>query len=186
MVSSIGGSSNVFQTMNTQTSSNTEDAASLLEAMQKKLLNDFAKSYDKTGSKDCKDVDEKAKSIIAKADTDNSGAVSLKELASIDTSNDPEAAKVVHDLIGKFKLYDKDGNGELGLDELKEALKTQEKQFSQQDIAKMAKQCNYLNSIELAQEGSIDAIPSSSVEKQINTYKNDPLKANESLLNIAG
>ncbi len=87
-----------------------------------------------------KKIQEKAKALISSADKDNCGSLSKEELSAVDTKNNPDLAKTVNTLINSFDNYDTNHDKELSAGELKDAFKKLNKEFSMQDIAKMAKE----------------------------------------------
>lgn len=165
------------------TGSDASDSKALIKKLQDTLLDNLAASYDKTDSKSAKKIDNEVKSLMSTADKDKSGGLSLKELSSIDTKDDPDQAKIVHDLIGNFKTYDKDGDGQLSMTEMKDALKGLRKQFSMQDIAKMAQENNDFSTSESFVGNVQSNLSSSLVEKMINNYGD--LSSSASSLNVA-
>lgn len=197
MVSGVNASdtANLYMNLNNskKSSSNvasdsgeSSDNAALIKKLQQKLLDNLAESYDKTDSKSAKKIDNEVKSLMSAADKDKSGGLSLDELSSVDTTNDPDLAKDVHNLINGFKTYDKDGDGQLSLTEMKDALKGLKKQFSMQDIAKIAQENN-----DFSTKGSFIGnvqgnFPNSLAEKLISNYQGGDLSSLESSMSVAG
>lgn len=103
-------------------------------------LKNFISSFDKSDKDFEKKVEEKVKGLISSADKDKSGSLSKEELSAIDTKDNPELAKAVNSLINGFATYDTNHDNELSAGELKDAFKKLNKEFSMQDIAKMAKE----------------------------------------------
>lgn len=135
MVSSVIGNTIGYASM-TQAANNSK-SASPLDALSQAALESFAKSFDKADmDKDAKKK-EQMKELMSEADTDKSGGLSLKELSSVDTTQSRDKAKLVDELIKEFKGLDKDGNGELSMDEMQELLK--QKEFSIQELGSMNK-----------------------------------------------
>lgn len=135
MVSSVIGNTIGYVSM-MQAASNAK-SASPLDALSQAALESFAKSFDKADmDKDAKKK-EQMKELMSEADTDKSGGLSLKELSSVDTTQSKDKAKLVDELIKEFKGLDKDGNGELSMDEMQELLK--QKEFSIQELGGMHK-----------------------------------------------
>lgn len=112
------------------------DASQLIQLS----IKNFAASFDKEDKDFEKKITEKAKALIASADKDNSGTLSKEELSALDTKNNPDLAKTVNTLINSFDTYDTNHDGELSAGELKDAFKKLNKEFSMQDVAKMAKE----------------------------------------------
>lgn len=158
----------------------------LIKQLQDTLLDNLAASYDKTDSKSAKKIDNEVKSLMSEADKDKSGGLSLKELSSIDTTNDSDQAKVVHDLISNFKTYDKDGDGQLSATEMKDALKGLKKQFSMQDIAKMAQENNDFSTSGSFVGNVQGNLSNSLAEKLISNYQSGDLSSSASSLSVAG
>lgn len=187
MVSSIStsNSAGLYTSLNkTTTSSSTNQ--SLIKQLKDKLLDNLAASYDKTDSNASKKIEKEVKSLMSAADKDKSGGLSLKELSSVDTTNDSDLAKDVHDLISSFKTYDKDGDGQLSINEMEDALKGLRKQFSLQDIAKIAKENDDFS----ASGNFIENVPSnfsnSLAEKLISNYQSGDLSSSASSLSVEG
>lgn len=100
------------------------------------FLANFVERFNKVDKDDEEEQNKaKLKSLIKEADHDNDGELSKDELNSVDTKNDKNKAKMVNDLLGQFKVLDKDGNGKLSLTEMQEMLK--QKEFSTQELSEM-------------------------------------------------
>lgn len=112
------------------------DASQLLQLS----LKNFAASFDKSDKDFEKKIEEKVKGLISSADKDKNGSLSKDELSAIDTKDNPELAKTVSKLISGFSAFDTNHDNELSAGELKDAFKKLNKEFSMQDIAKMAKE----------------------------------------------
>lgn len=149
----------------------TADNIALMSQIKKTLLKNFADSFDKTDKNAEKKINEQIKSLISSADKDNNGTLSKDELSSIDTKDNPDLAKTVNSLINGFDSYDTNHDNELSADELKDAFKKLNKEFSQQDVAKMAKEMEeFRNSQAFAV--STSNFSSALSEKIINNYGN--------------
>lgn len=116
------------------------DAAQMISQIKKTFLKNFTESYNKTDTEKEKQLDNKIKSLMEIADKDKSGGLSKDELSSINNKDNPDQANLVRDLLNGFGTYDINNDNELSVKELKEALKKLNKEYSQQDIAKMAKE----------------------------------------------
>lgn len=171
MVSNIGGNStgnaSLFQGISNVNS------ASPLDALSQAALESFAKSFDKADmDKDAKKK-EQMKELMSEADTDKSGGLSLKELSSVDTTQSKDKAKLVDDLIKQFKGLDKDGNGELSMDEMQELLK--QKEFSIQELGGMHKSMNNENSpadsTENSPSGALGQATLATLQKFLSAYQ---------------
>lgn len=151
------------------------------ETVKDAFLKRYAESYGKTDEKSSKDIDKEIKSLMSTADSDKSGGLSLDELSSMDTKDSADEDKVVKDLIKNFNTYDTNKDGELSPSELKKALKKLNKQFSEQDIARIAKEnkefCNSDNSL-----GSFSNIPAQNL---LSTYQGNDSTLLESSLDIS-
>lgn len=149
--------------------SDSMDAGQMISQMKKIFLKNFTESYNKTDTEKEKQLDNKIKSLMETADKDKSGGLSKEELSSIDTKDNPDQENLVRDLLNGFGTYDTNNDNELSVKELKEALKKLNKQYSQQDIAKMAKENEeFKNSEKYAVSSS--NFSSALADKIINNY----------------
>lgn len=112
------------------------DASQLIQLS----LKNFISSFDKSDKDFEKKIEEKVKGLISSADKDKNGSLSKDELSAINTKDNPELAKAVNSLINGFATYDSNNDKELSAGELKDAFKKLNKEFSLQDIAKIAKE----------------------------------------------
>lgn len=154
--------------MVTSVSSGAIDASSLVKLSMK----NFAASFDKTDKDAEKKIEEKVKSLISAADKDKNGALSKEELSSLDIKDNPDLAKTVNTLINGFDSYDTNHDNELSAGELKDAFKKLRKEFSMQDIAKMAKEMEEFRN---SQSSTVSTTNFSSAlsEKIINNYSDN-------------
>lgn len=134
MILYVGG-----EVMTASINSGTSGVA-MASQLQSLLLKNFAASFDKEDKDAEKKIGEKVKALIAEADKDNSGTLSKDELSKLDTKGNPDLAKTVSNLINGFDTYDTNHDNELSAGELKDAFKKLNKEFSMQDVAKMAKE----------------------------------------------
>lgn len=197
MVSSINtlDTTNLYASLNNskKTSSSADgdadDNKTLIKKLQDKLLENLAESYDKTDARLDRKINEQATSLIKEGDKDKSGGLSLKELCSIDTKDDSDKANAVKYLIGNFKAFDKNGDDQLTITEVKNALKKLsklDKQFSMQDIAKMAQENNDFSASGSAIGNGQSNLPNSLAEKLISNYQSGDLSSLESSMSVAG
>lgn len=151
--------------MVTSVSSGAIDASQLVKLSMK----NFAASFDKTDKDAEKKIEEKVKGLISAADKDNNGTLSKDELSSLDVKDNPDLAKAVNTLINGFDSYDTNHDNELSAGELKDAFKKLRKEFSLQDVAKMAKEMEEFNN---SQSSAVSTSNFSSAlsEKIINNY----------------
>lgn len=142
------------------------DAFQMISQIQKLFVKNFADSYDKTDKDAEKKINEQVKSLIEEADTDKSGTLSKDELSALDTKNNPDQAKLVNELINGFDGYDTNHDDQLSVKELKDALMKLDKEFSLQDMAKMARENEEFKYSEL----SPISFSSSMADKLISNY----------------
>lgn len=197
MVSSINtlDTTNLYATINaskktsSSADSDTSDNKTLIKKLQDKLLENLAESYDKTDARLDKKINEQANSLIKEGDKDKSGGLSLKELYSIDTKDDADKANTVKYLIGNFKAFDKNGDDQLTITEVKNALKKLsklKKQFSMQDIAKMARESNDFSASGSSIGNGQSNLSNSLAEKLISKYQSGDLSSLESSMSVTG
>lgn len=158
----------------------------MLRQIKDTFLKNFTASYDKIDHEKEKELDKKINLLVNDADTDKDGKLSLDELSSLDTSDNPERAKLVHNLINSFDNYDKNNDNELSVKELKEAFNQLEKQFSQQDIAKMYKENEEFNNSKNPFQIAAGDLSNSLAKKLISNYKTNDPSILKSFLNTEG
>lgn len=158
-------------------STGSTDALQMISQMRTTFLKNFAESYNKTDSDKEKKINNEVKSLMESADKDKSGGLSVEELSSIDTKNNPDLAKDIRDLINGFDSYDTNHDNQLSVKELKDALKTLKKEFSLQDVAKMAKENEEFMNSGL----SPTSFSSSMAEKLISSYGGSSISLTSSL-----
>lgn len=157
------------------------DPQLMIDKLKTTFLDNFIKSYDKN---DSKKFDKEIKSLLDAADKDNSGSLSKAELSSLKATDDSEQSKEVRNLIKNFDDYDENKDGELSVTELKGALKKFRKQFSQQDIAKMAREMEEFNNSQNPLQITAGNLSNSLMKKLISNYKIDSSSVLESFLSI--
>lgn len=156
----IDNPSKINPTIKTNASTKTESTSLVDELLEK-----FAQSFSK-GSKPDEKLEQDAKYIIDLVDKDKNGTVSLDELSKFDSTKLPsEIGTKISDLCEKFKIYDRDRSGELGLAEIKSAIgKTQ---YSMQELKAMANENKAENRDGVVLEGQ-----SYLFKTAMNNYKN--------------
>lgn len=151
------------------------------KTVKETFLKKYTDSYAKTDDKSSKELDKEIKSLMSSADNDKSGGLSRDELASIDTKGSAEKDEVVKDLIKNFQVYDTNNDNELSPSELKNALKKLNKQFSEQDIAKIAQENKKHNNSNYSL-GCFSNIPEQNL---LSLYQGNDSSLLESSLNIS-
>lgn len=139
MTTSIGAASNsAYSLDSTQNSKSSNSANVTMAQIMQALLDNFAKSYDKS-EKSAEDKEKKQmiKDLLAKADKDKDGSLSMDELKTVDTKGDAQVTNLVSELINSFKVLDQNSDGELSLKEMEVVAKR--KAFSPQELAQMFK-----------------------------------------------
>lgn len=158
----------------------------MLRQIKDTFLKNFAASYDKVDREKEKELETKIKLLVKDADKDNDSKLSLDELSSLDTSDSLERTLFVHNLINSFGSFDKNNDNELSMKELKDALKQFEKQFSQQDIAKMAKENEGFNNSENPFQLTSGNLSNSLAKKLLSNYKINDSSVSEPFLSAEG
>lgn len=147
---------------------------SLVDEVVKK----FAESYSKDNKTD-EESEQEAKNIIDAVDVDKNGSLSFDELNSFDVSTvASEMGANIKDLLSNFKNYDKDGNGELGLTEVKVAIG--KKQYSIQELRAMANEQKLKEGGEVTFGGLSDSF----FQSIVNNYKNNPAQASTTSFDV--
>ena len=168
---------------NSTNEANGTDAKSLIEKLLKQLLEAFTEGFEKSASSDSSQSSDAISSLASNADKNSSGGVSVDELSSIDTAKDSKAAGFINDLVNNFKSYDTDGDGQLSVNELKDAIK--QTQFSQQDLADVLNSYkddkNYTG---MTFSETLGNVSGSFLGKLISAYKNGGLSNLASSFNV--
>lgn len=164
------------------TGSESTDSTDSAKDLMDKILKSFLESFSDTFSKDNKgksDEDaQKVKSLVGAADKDGNGSLSLDELSSVDTSQNPQQASFVKDLIKNFDTYDKNADGQLSIDEMKAAIP--KKPFSLQELSAMSDLSS--KSEELA--NSLGSISGAFARNALSSYQNGGLSNLKSTLSM--
>lgn len=131
-------SSNVTNSGIGSASNQSSDSTSLIDQIIKKSSGIFYQSYKKQSNLDKDNFKKMLDDFMALADKDGSKSLSKDELASTDTDKNPIASFLSKDLLANFETYDTNGDGELSIGELKDALLGG--QFSKQEAKAMLDQ----------------------------------------------
>lgn len=158
-----------------------ESPSALIDDVFDEYLKTYAESYDTT-----LDSDEAAKkkalikSLVAEGDTNKDGGLSMDELSSIDTKDNPKKAQFVNELISQFKSLDKNKDGILSVDEMQELLKR--KKYSAKDLANMYEGLNSTDSS--SNKDSSKNMHLSFEQNLINYYKKNDLSIQQNNFNL--
>lgn len=167
--------------MDSTDSTDSSSAKDLIEKLLEKLMQSLSDSFSKdstTKSADGSQVENAISSLSSTANTDGTAGLSKTELSAVNLSNNPHESKLISDLINNFDSLDTDGDGQLSQNEMQGVL--QNKQFSSQEIASIAKG-NDSSSL----GSSFSNLTSSFVQKMLNSYKDGGLSSMASSIGLS-
>lgn len=154
-------------TTNTTTTNTSSDSESV--SLLDELIERFARSFSKDAKAD-DNKEQEAKNILNLVDKDQDGTISIGELQTFDTSTvSSETKNQIKDLESKFKIYDKDGSGELSLAEIKKAICA--KQYSLQELGAMANEDKTENKDENQNQVVFDGLSYPFFHQALNNYE---------------
>lgn len=154
----------------------TQSTDKLLEKLLKSFKDSFVDTFDSSSDETSKDV----KSLIAEADVDKNGSLSLDELSAYNKANPSDISK---SLVSNFAKYDSSGDNELSEDELLVAMKPTDKEFTVRELSEMAKEMSKEGGNELG--SALGNLAGSFVQKLLSSYQSGNLSDFASTLNIA-
>lgn len=120
---------------NTKTAAPSQDIS--FSSLVDIFTDNYAKSFSKSSQPD-DTVEAQAKYIVASLDKDKNGTISTNELNNFSNSTlNPNLDKKIINLETQFKIYDINQDGELDINEIKNAIGP--KRYSSQELSQMAK-----------------------------------------------
>lgn len=164
----------------TDSTSSKESAKDLIAKLMESFVESFTATFSKDNTKAADDASKTANSLESTADTDKSGGLSLDELSTAVKGSSSGQAGLINDFIKNFDSYDVNGDGQLSISEMTEAIP--KKQFSQQELAAMSDSLKGANNL----GSSLGSLSGSFVQKLLNNYQNVSASGLTSSVSVAG